>query len=117
MSQTSTTISVGGKEYRIASESSPEQVQRMAAYLDERLRRVNQENVGINGYVAMMLTALNIVEDYMEAVDRIDNMEIESENEAYRQETEELKQKISDLQRENEILRSGIGSRFARKLG
>lgn len=79
MAETKTKITVYGKEYTIVSPDSRDHVQRVAAYLDDKIKELKSENLDISGDSLLTLAALNIADEFIKAHDKLEMLSSEVE--------------------------------------
>ncbi|MBQ4061286.1 MAG: cell division protein ZapA [Christensenellaceae bacterium] len=79
MAETKTKITVYGKEYTIVSPDSRDHVQRVAAYLDDKIKELKSENLDISGDSLLTLAALNIADEFIKAQDKLEMLSSEVE--------------------------------------
>ena len=65
----SVSVRLRGREFRIRGEEDPEQLQRVAGYLDETMAKVEAKTGAVDSLGAM-LTALNLAREVVENRDR-----------------------------------------------
>jgi cell division protein ZapA len=63
----SVAVHIGGKEFRIRSDESPELLARIAGIVDATMRRVEERTGAIDTLDVAMLTALNLAREVVEA--------------------------------------------------
>ena len=70
------TVKIYGQEYTIAGDKTEEEIQRIAEYVDNKMRLISrvageagQGSIGI-------LTAINIAEEYFDALNQIEQLRI-----------------------------------------
>ncbi len=61
-----TEVYILGQKYTIKGEKSPEYIQRLAAYVDEKLRKVYEQNSAMPPLRAAILTCLYIADELYE---------------------------------------------------
>ncbi len=66
----SVSVRLRGREFRIRGEEDPEQLQRVAGYLDEAMARVEEKTGAVDSLGVAMLTALNLAREVVENRDR-----------------------------------------------
>ena len=59
------TVTVGGENYTIMGDSSPERVQKVAALFDEKLRQTERAYPSLSPAKAAVLTGLNLTDEYL----------------------------------------------------
>jgi len=69
MSKRSVTVRIRGKEFRLRSDDDEESLQRVAAYLDDTMSRVETRTGTIDSLDVAMLTALNLAREVLELRD------------------------------------------------
>lgn len=88
MQKIKTTVRIAGRDYAISSYDSEAYVQNVAAWVDRRMRELNQATRLPGGQLAV-LTAINAADDMMKS--REENRRLKRELEAARAEIERLK--------------------------
>ena len=88
MDKIRTTVRIAGREYTIVTHDSEEYVQGVAAWVDRRMRELNQAARLPGGQLAV-LTAMNAADDMMKS--REENRRLRRELEEARAEIERLK--------------------------
>ena len=88
MQKIKTTVRIAGRDYAISSYDSEAYVQNVAAWVDRRMRELNQATRLPGGQLAV-LTAINAADDMMKS--REENPRLKRELEAARAEIERLK--------------------------
>ena len=66
MEKRSIEVEIFGHRYTVKSDFSEEQVKRVAAYVDGKMREVAQGTKSVDSLHIAMLTALNIAKDYLQ---------------------------------------------------
>ncbi len=66
----SVSVRLRGREFRIRGDEDPEQLQRVAGYLDETMARVEEQTGAVDSLGVAMLTALNLAREVVENRDR-----------------------------------------------
>lgn len=59
----SVAVRIRGKEFRIRSDAEPEELQRIAAYVDATMRKVETRTGAIDSLDVAMLTSLNLARE------------------------------------------------------
>ena len=88
MQKIKTTVRIAGRDYAISSYDSEAYVQNVAAWVDRRMRELNQATRLPGGQLAV-LAAVNAADDMMKS--REENRRLKRELEAARDEIERLK--------------------------
>jgi len=65
-----TNVTIFGVEYAISSDRDPEEVRRIAKYVDDKMWEISENNNLISTEKVAILTALNIAEDYLRTLDQ-----------------------------------------------
>lgn len=109
MAKNRTVVKVGGREYTMLSDETPEYIHRVAAYVDRKMEEINVASKLSNVMLAV-LAALNITDELLKAQD---------DNARMRKDLGEARQQLNLLQRENasikDRLRSAIDQMDKRK--
>ncbi len=79
------TVTIFGVEYAITSDRDPEEVRRIAKYVDDKMWEISENNSLITTEKVAILTALNIAEDYIRTLDHT------------KKETDRIQRKTSSL--------------------
>jgi cell division protein ZapA (FtsZ GTPase activity inhibitor) len=61
----SVTIKLAGKEYRLRSEASEEELQRVAVYVDQAMQRIRERTDTVDSQDTALLTALNLAREVL----------------------------------------------------
>ena len=61
----SVTIKLAGKEYRLRSEVSEEELQRVAVYVDQAMQRIRERTDTVDSQDTALLTALNLAREVL----------------------------------------------------
>jgi cell division protein ZapA len=65
-----TKVTIFGVEYSITSDRDPEEVRRIAKYVDDKMWEISENNNLISTEKVAILTALNIAEDYLRTLEQ-----------------------------------------------
>ena len=98
------TVTIRGKEYTLLAAENPEYVQRVAAYVDEKLA----QTAGVGGMAMVdcaVLTALNIADSYFKEQESSENLRKQLKQ--YLDEANRLKTELSEAKRELFRLQQG----------
>ena len=98
MAKNKTVVRVGGREYTMVSEESPEYIQRVAAYVDRKMEEINVASKLSNVMLAV-LASLNITDELLKAQD---------DNARMRKDLAEARQQLGILQRENATIKDRL---------
>lgn len=82
-------VEILGNEYLVKSEEDEEQVQRIAAYVNEKLMEMQEKTERLSAKKTAILVALNIASDYFQLVKERDELK-----KGLRQRTEDLVSQI-----------------------
>lgn len=103
-----TEVLIGGKKYTISGYEEEEYLQRVASYINSKLKEFN----GIDSFrklsadMKATLTEVNIADDYFKAKEQIEKLESDCENKD--QDIFKFKHDLINLQVENEELKKRI---------
>jgi cell division protein ZapA len=64
-SKQTTKVTIFGVEYSITSDRNPDEVRRIAKFVDDKMWEISENNNLISTEKVAILTALNIAEDYL----------------------------------------------------
>lgn len=59
-------VTIGGEPYKLKGDQDTERVQRVAQYLDERLRQTERAYPQLSPVRTAVLTGLNLADDYLQ---------------------------------------------------
>ncbi len=62
-------VRIMGQEYIVCSEDSREFIQRVANYVDDKMREIKKKNSKLSTTFVSVLTALNVADDYFKLTD------------------------------------------------
>lgn len=68
------TINILGNEYMIKSEEDSEKVYKIAEYLNEKVKEIDDNTEGLSEKRKVILVALNIANDYFQALKERDEL-------------------------------------------
>jgi len=80
-----TKVTIFGVEYSITSDRDPDEVRRIAKFVDDKMWEISENNNLISTEKVAILTALNIAEDYLRVLEQ------------RRRETERLERKATNI--------------------
>lgn len=72
-----TSVDIYGTQYIIIGTESPGHIRLVASKVDEKMREINSKNPSLDSSKLAVLTAVNIVNDYIKAKDRLEQLENE----------------------------------------
>jgi len=67
-------IRIRDQEYLLQGDEGEEQILRLAQYVNEKLKEVEENTEGLSEKKAAILAALNIANDYFQAVEKRDEL-------------------------------------------
>jgi len=65
-----TTVTIFGVEYAITSDREPEEVRRIAKFVDDKMWEISESNNLISTEKVAILAALNIAEEYLRTLEQ-----------------------------------------------
>lgn len=109
-------VRIGGRDYTLVSEDSPEYVHRVAFYVDRKMKEVEEANPRLSISMTAVLTSLNIGDECLkerEENSRLKEKTVQQQETLYleQKKNEELNQKIEELQTQYHALQI----RYAKK--
>jgi cell division protein ZapA len=66
MGKRNVTVDIFGQQYSLKSEVAEEQVKKVAAYVDRKMREVAEGTKSVDSLHIAILTALNIAQEYLQ---------------------------------------------------
>lgn len=69
-----TSVKIQGKEYRISSKEKEEYIQKIAYYIDRKIKQIETANPHLDTSRVAILTALNIADELFKAVGTIETL-------------------------------------------
>ncbi|MGD8719226.1 MAG: cell division protein ZapA [Candidatus Zixiibacteriota bacterium] len=69
-SKQTTKVTIFGVEYSITSDRNPEEVRRIAKFVDDKMWEISENNNLISTEKVAILTALNIAEDFLHTLEQ-----------------------------------------------
>lgn len=63
--QTKITVDILGEHYPIKGDLEPERIIRVAAWLNERMKKVAQSNSRLSHHQVAVMAAMNLADDYL----------------------------------------------------
>jgi len=70
-------VKIYGTEYVIVGQESSNHVRLVASIVDKKMREINGKNSSLDLNKLAVLTAVNIVNDYIKLIDRVEELENE----------------------------------------
>lgn len=114
------TITINGMEYNLKGRESADYLQRLAKYVDEKVKNIMGNNSKLSTTAAATLVALNIADELYKADEKIEglltkNKELEDEFNNLKNnntELEALKEKFNKLIEENNLLKKEVENNY-----
>ena len=115
-------VNIAGSVYTIIGEKSKDEVEAIANFVDEEIKKITSQNYLLNSTMAATLVALNVSSDNFDLRKEINLLSEDSEfpikkqeeflknNQKIEKENEELKETINELNDKNNILTKTISS-------
>ena len=100
MAKNKTVVRVGGREYTMISDETPEYMHRVATYVDRKMEEINVASK-LSNVMLSALAALNIADELLKAQD---------DNARMRKDLAEARQQLALLQRENASIKERMRS-------
>lgn len=109
-------VNIAGTVYTIIGEKSKTEVEEIANFVDEEIKKITSQNYLLNSTMAATLVALNVSSDYFDLKNEINLLSEDSEfpikkqeefiknNQRIEKEKEELKQTVKELTDKNNVL-------------
>ena len=109
-------VRICGRDYTLVSEESPEYIHRVAFFVDQKMREVEEANPRLSISMAAVLTSLNIGDECLKGREetvrlRKETLDKESEPHSLKQKNETLSQELPELQARYQTLQI----RYAKK--
>jgi cell division protein ZapA len=76
------TVTIHGQQYSISGDESSEHIRHVASIVDEKMKEINQKKPFLDTNKLAVLTALNLVSDYVKLRERAEMLEKLLEKEA-----------------------------------
>lgn len=109
-------VNIAGTVYTIIGEKSKTEVEEIANFVDEEIKKITSQNYLLNSTMAATLVALNVSSDYFDLKNEINLLSEDSEfpikkqeefiknNQRIEKEKEELKHTVKELTDKNNVL-------------
>lgn len=109
-------VNIAGSVYTIIGEKSKDEVEAIANFVDEEIKKITSQNYLLNSTMAATLVALNVSSDYFDLKKEFNLLSEDSEfplkkqeefiknNQKIEKEKEELKQTVKELTDKNNVL-------------
>lgn len=69
------TVTIYGQQYTIFGDETTEHIRHVASIVDEKMKEINHKNPLLDTNKLAVLTAVNIVSDYIKARERVEMLE------------------------------------------
>ncbi|WP_245805922.1 cell division protein ZapA [Bacillus alkalicellulosilyticus] len=76
-----TTVSIYGQQYRVLSEEDPSHVTEVANVVDAKMRAIKKNNPYLDTTRLAVLTAVNIVDEYLKLQEKVNQLENQKKEE------------------------------------
>ena len=115
-------VNIAGSVYTIIGEKSKDEVEAIANFVDEEIKKITSQNYLLNSTMAATLVALNVSSDNFDLRKEINLLSEDSEfpikkqeeflknNQKIEKEKEELKQTVKEITDKNNVLFHTIGT-------
>ena len=107
MQKNKTNIKIRGKEYTVVGPETPEYMQKIASYIDNKIGEMMVANPTLNLEMGSVLAAINIVDEYFKALETSDNLRKHIGE--YLDDMSKSRNEINNLRAENKMLKSRLG--------
>ncbi|ANW99861.1 cell division protein ZapA [Thermoclostridium stercorarium subsp. thermolacticum DSM 2910] len=102
-------VRIAGNEYTVCGYESPEYMQRVALYVDQKVTEIMKANQALSTSMASILSAINVVDDMFKLAEAKDALEKELESvkrelQQVKQERDMLSQQLQKANEENKHL-------------
>ncbi len=71
------TVDIYGVQYVVIGTESPSHIRQVASVVDEKMREINSMNPSLGTNKLAVLTAMNIVNDYLQLKEKVEHLEEE----------------------------------------
>ncbi|WP_257346487.1 cell division protein ZapA [Pseudalkalibacillus decolorationis] len=75
-----TTVHIYGQHYTIIGAEGPAHVHKVASIVDDKMREIRQQSNSLDAKQLAVLTAVNIVDDYLKLQERVKQLENKKED-------------------------------------
>jgi len=75
-------VTIYGQQYSILGDESTNHIRHVASIVDEKMKEINQKNPFLDSNKLAVLTAINLVSDYVKLKERVEMLENLLEKEA-----------------------------------
>ena len=70
-------VEIYGQQYTIVGDEATSHLRKVALSVDERMREIGQKNPGLDTTKLAVLTAVNAIHDYYKLLEKIEELELE----------------------------------------
>lgn len=68
-----TNVSIYGRQYKIVGSENPDHIKQVASLVDKKMREIKGKNPYLDSSQLAVLTAVNIGNDYLSLIKKLDN--------------------------------------------
>ncbi|UTR11321.1 cell division protein ZapA [Evansella sp. LMS18] len=68
-----TNVSIYGQQYKIVGSENPDHIKQVASLVDKKMREIKGKNPYLDSSQLAVLTAVNIGNDYLSLIKKLDN--------------------------------------------
>ncbi|HBM75982.1 MAG TPA: hypothetical protein DD429_10595 [Clostridiaceae bacterium] len=104
------TVTINGNEYIIKGEESADEIMSIASYVDNEIKKINDQHERFNPTFAAVLAALNITNELFKCQKEYENITVSCKD--YEKQLEELKREYNNVLKENAKLQEQCGNAF-----
>jgi cell division protein ZapA len=84
-------VNIAGKEYTLVGIESDEYIRRIGAFVDEKMKEIQESNINLSTSMAAVLTSVNLADELIKS---------KGKNTKFNDELNQLKQKLDSLEKE-----------------
>jgi cell division protein ZapA (FtsZ GTPase activity inhibitor) len=99
-------VRIFGQEYNVSGDKDPEEIQKIAEYVDSRRRLIAKMTEKSSNSVVQALTCLNIADEYFDAMDKMERMRTEMES--IQSGTKDHETQIAEARKEVEKMKAEV---------
>jgi cell division protein ZapA len=79
--KTRTTVDIYGQQYSIVGSESTSYIRLVASIVDDKMREISEKNSNLDSSKLAVLTAVNVVNDYLKVKDELEALQEKIKNE------------------------------------
>ncbi|WP_246941029.1 cell division protein ZapA [Bacillus pinisoli] len=79
--KTRTTVDIYGQQYSIVGSESTSYIRLVASIVDDKMREISEKNPNLDSSKLAVLTAVNVVNDYLKVKDELESLQQKIKNE------------------------------------